>query len=598
MPDLNSEPTIKLIQGAKTYLDGIWSRSHTDWAKWDAFFNLTFNVWNLEIHRTQRGNMRPGTAKAIIDHASDTYIPVDPTFDREPINPDNDAHRAAANRLEVGMAAIFMDSALSHELDLTWKRIFGYGQLYGYMVREGPLWNEYDKPEPPEREDGETDAEFRIREDVHKAEMRHWNPIRFRAIHPRRILLDPEQRRPEYAVKLGRWTAQRIHNYTKFKAQKQSRATARIFDLTSREPTEKLDVFDFYSAKWHGFAVGHKEGMDLYVTEMNRGGFVPFGHAYTGYGLDPTDLQDADPANLAVSLLKPVADDIVMDAQRINGQHELLMRRAYANLGTRGDPAEMMAQLAEQGIVQGDREDYFVLPTPEADQKMFQHGADLAADIEAATFSRQLAGQRQQGVNTVGATAIYQQNANRKFASSVKQIEFLASTGASDVLRLIDMYGMAIGARGKELRPADIYHWYQMDVRFEARDPVFELENRQQGMAEYNAGLIDFDTYHRDYRHTQDIGKVRKGLLADIVRQHPAIAAKMAAQTDVAQDAGLTEEDLLGEEAEGSGSPANADTAASALAGALGPNVDQAAVNGLNQGLTNDTFQPNRQPEP
>jgi len=590
MPDLTAKPTIEVITQAKTYLEGVWSASYTDWAQKDTFHNLKYPIWDQPAHQKARGKLRPGRAKSIIDHAVDTYVPVEPSFHREPIS-ESETHRDAANRLEQGLSAVFLDSAL-HEPSLVWKQIFKHGLLYGYMVREGPLWSEVDKPQEPKRSKNETETEFKLRTDIYKVEIRHWNPIRIRPVHPRRVLLDPEERQPKYAVKLGRWTAQRIYDYTVFKKRTQRREDALIFDLTSRNPHEKLNVYDWYTPRYHAFAVGHTEGLDLYLTELNRSGVVPFAHAFTGLGMEPTEMNDLDPSSLAVSLLMPVLDDIKMDTQRINAQHELLMKRAYANLGTRGDPAELLQQLAQSGIVQGEEDDYFVMPSPEVDGRMFQHGADLDMDIEASTYSRQLAGQRQAGVNTVGATAIYQQNANRKFAGPVRQLEFLASGAASDTLRIVDAHGSPIGARGKEIRPTDIFHTYHVDARFEARDPVFDLQNKETGMREFAAGLIDWRTYHEDYRRTQDIAKVRKGMLGDMIRQHPVVAAKLAAETNEAIDADINAEDLLGEDQ--AGGPSLNGSQRSVLDTIQNPGGAESAIPPQNEGLTGNTFRPDR----
>ena len=61
---------------------------------------------------------------------------------------------------------------------------------------------------------------------------------------------------------------------------------------------------------------------------------------------------------------------------------------------------------------------------------MFESEQWLDKDMELGTYSRTLAGIRDQGVSTVGQQAILSTSAMRKFVAPSKQLEHLASRSA------------------------------------------------------------------------------------------------------------------------------------------------------------------------
>ena len=585
MPDLNEIPTLELILDAKRYLTETWSSTHQSWIKRDKFYRREYAVWDNPTHRRTRGNMRPGRPTAIIDHAADAALQFVPTFHRDPVG-DSDTHVTAADNVENGMAAVILDSAMQEPVQ-TWKQLGRFALHLGYFVLDGPLWSEKKKPVEPQRKSFDSEEDFNRQVAIYKVESKFFNPIRIRATHPARILLDPDEKEPEMGVKLGRMRNQKIYDLSRLKSTgRKARKHAVLFDLSDKNPWGWTDTIDFWTSRWHTFIAAGK----IVYREKNMGGFVPFAHAFTGFGMEPTDLLEADPVHLAVGLLDPVMDDIQMEAQRINAMHTLMTRRAFASLGTKNDPFELQQTMAEQGIVEGEEGDVWLLPSPAAEGWMFKAGQDTADDIELSTYAKPISGGKEPGVVTVGQQQILSNAATRKFAAPAMQVEDMGSLTASRVLRLVDIGG-DIGAKGTVLRRSDIYHTYNITAHFELLDPVLDMQRLEQGITLVREKLIGWEDFHTDYRRTQDLSSVREHLWEDIVRAHPGVAAQFAQAA--ADRIGLGEEFSRANEeetaalAEGGEIPGQAEFEKSSLTGNNGPS-------GLRMPLTDSVVKPGR----
>ncbi len=95
----------------------------------------------------------------------------------------------------------------------------------------------------------------------------------------------------------------------------------------------------------------------LLFTEKNARGFVPYSHAYAGFGQEPTNSDRIDPANLAVGILDSVIADMRAQAQAVSGRHNALMDATFNPIGTRMGADELRDQLDQGDIIEmSDRE--------------------------------------------------------------------------------------------------------------------------------------------------------------------------------------------------------------------------------------------------
>jgi hypothetical protein len=98
----------------------------------------------------------------------------------------------------------------------------------------------------------------------------------------------------------------------------------------------------------------------------------------------------------------------------------------------------------------------------------------------------------------------------------------------------LDMY-----VRGYEVSSAEIEHDYSVRVSFTLVDPVLQLQQREMGLREVQAGVKSRETYWSADARLEDATGERKRLLEDFVRSDPMVQ-KVLAQ-EVAREVGLLE---------------------------------------------------------
>ena len=380
-------------------------------------------------------------------------------------------------------------------------------------------------------------------------------------------------------------------------ARKARGRAADVWEVRNNRPFELILVDEYWTECWHAMMVsGHVTGTGreyhtmkkLLFTEKNTWGFVPYAHAYAGFGQEPTNSDKIDPANLAVGILDPVIADIRAQAQAVSGRHNALMDATFNPIGTRMGAEELRDQLDQGDIVEmQDRGDVWRMDIPQLPRWMFQTEEWLSRDIEEGTFSRALAGVREQGVSTVGQQAILSTAAGRKFVSVARQLEHLASVAGSQILQLIDILDLNLTIKGKVIRPSYIESDYSVDISFDLVDPVLQLQQRQLGLQEVAAGLKSMETYWAADAKLEDATGERKRLLMDWVRKNPMVHQAMA--LEVAREEGI---EALVERAIGI-SQGGAETPPDGEGTILGPDgmpLDQTMGGGeLRQGLTPNT---------
>jgi hypothetical protein len=519
MPRHLDRPTAKSIEATHTRLKGIWQGAHANWARWDTLYNLTFEVWDKE-HRSRKA-YRPSRARSIVNHSVDNLMSYFPRVHRDPVG-EGDSHEDAAERLEESLKAILNNSALETPT-LVYKKLAKHFILYGYSVIEGPLVNFADAPKKPEKQKiGESDDEFKGRERLFTAQRRNWNPIVIDAPHPTQVLLNPQEKRPKEAIKVSSHYARDLYDLSVTKDNGKLKDT-HVFDMKGRDDDDMVDVVEYWNVAFHAVSVA--DGQLLYV-EPNKGRFVPFAHAFAGFGIEPVSMTDYDPKHLAVGVLMPVEQTLMLQAQALSATHTITMRSAYAPQGTRLDAAEAAGQMAENKMLEGEKEDYWIMDTNDVPRAVFSMSEQYDDDIEISTSSRALGGRRQEGVVTVGQQAILSATTQRGFASVSVQVEHLTSITTSRILQLVDIVPRlkdGIGVNGSHLRRADIYSSYHAAVTFEVLDPVLDLQRRQLGLTEVQAGIQSTRDYLEHDKRVESVRKYMKNLDKQRVRETPGV---------------------------------------------------------------------------
>ena len=598
MADLRERPDVETIMRFRSKMGELWANAHNEFRDNDAYYQRKFKVWNDNYQG--RPVFHDSTATHIVNHAVDTLMSFSPKIHREPMG-DTEQHKQDATNLENALKAIMDDSA-KRETAPTWKLMAHYLILHGYSVLEGPiLVGLHDRPDEPVQSDFDTEEEYEGARAIYRANRRTFNPVRIRVPHPSTVLINPNEKIPTMAIKASKMTAQDLHEQSITKKRKQRRKYSEIFDMGNYDPWDEVETWDYWTPYWHvkllasssaNYGSPSSRAATPIWMERNTMSYVPYVHAFSGFGIDIMET-GGDPANLAQGILTPNKETIRKRTQELSAFHQILLRFAFAPMGTSRDPMTLAQAIANEGILEGDPQDFWVMNTPDVPNWALQLRGQTDNTLEMGTYSSALAGVRQAGVTTVGQQAILNTAGMRTFSAPAMQREHMASIIGSRVLQLVDSVSElsgGIGANGKTLTKSLISSVYDVDVRFPHADPVMEMQSRQQALTEFQAGLIDPMTFY-EIAGYENGTEIKKRLIEEIVRNLPSIREQM--ETLAAQELGLvneanqtqvTEEIGMRQEAMAPQVPG----VNGAGGGGMGGGGD------LNRALTPDTFQPDR----
>lgn len=596
--NFDDKPTAESIASLRQHLMKVWGNTWGDWEKRDSYYFRNFELWPAGMLRPVYYPARP---TQIVDAAVDHQMGFEPKPHRYETG-EGEEKKEKATSVENYVRAVFAQTALM-EPTLTGKAAAKNLIHLGYTVVEGPMLSYQGRPKKPEQKRGEPDDDYRIKLALYENEKKTWMPFRIRVPHPARVLLDPLERNPVFAIRHAVRYSHELQTMTQ--ARKGRRRDVDLWEVGDN-PWELIMCDEYWTKEWHavvantdvsGASGNRSKGGDpdrAVIVEKNTWGFVPYGHAFAGWGQIPTSDPNNDPLYLASGILSSVMDDLKLDAQAAAGRHNALIEATFALKGTTGDAAEVNANLAKGDIIPlPDKSALWYLDIPNLPQWLFETQKLLAQDIEAATMSRSLAGIHQPGINTLGEEVLLSTAAGRKFIAANKQLEHVFTVIASNILRLVDVLDETLYCRGKTIRPSDIDHDYAIEVTFEVPNLPLQLQLREMGLKERAQGDKSQATYWLEDAGREDGTDERRRLLEDAVRAHPAVHEAMA--MDVARDMGVGDilERWNAAQAAGAGGNGGGGNPAKppqlmgpdgmpVLGGSLGqPPVEQPVMNGL-----------------
>ncbi len=590
------QPTGSYVDSLYARLNGVWTSTHQHWQfHIDPWYHQEAKIWPAKYEH--RGTYVPSTARGVVEHATDSQLAYLPTISRPPIGTGDD-HQKDADDVENALFAIFMDAQLKGA-DISFKQAGKYMNAYGYCVMFGPHLEMGEAPEKPEESEYDADSEeFKWADVDYKNARKNWNPVRFDAPHPARVLMDPQGgRRPPEAVHRKRMWRGQIADFLDSKRDPQDTKTPTdgLFvsdDFVRGEPQtyyEELTATEYWSKEWHALAL---DGGSLLLAEKNAWGYQPYSQAFAGFGMEKTGEEKISARWLAEGLLDAVLADLKVQAQAMSGKQNGLIESVFRRRGSRKDTAEANAQYdREDATLQGEKTDFWFEDYPDLARWVFQFGAEIDAAIEWGTYSRSAAGSRAQGVSTVGQQAILSTAVAKKFVAVSMQLNMLATDLVQHILKLVDRLGEDISIGGKTLKVAQIHNDYSAQARFELMDPIIQLQRREVGLREVQMKIKSPETYREQDAMLGDESQEQRRLIKQIMREHPALV-EMAVLA-VAEEDGLAQ--LFAEFA------AKQQEAAGGLVGPDGKPIsspqtsDQAGGGGpraLRQALTGETAKP------
>jgi len=417
MVDLAEKPTSVSIKEMHQHLQRIWNQAHGIWKTIDTYYERTFRLWEVGSNRP---NLHPMKPRSIVDTALDQLMGHEAQIQRFG---EDEGKAEERDQVEKAMNAIFRQAALQ-EVSLSHKQAGKHMLLYGYAITEdsidGPTL-QIAQSEKPEQE-GEDDDDFKMRIRLWEHRQKTAMPFRIRAPHPTTVLMDPMHKDPRVAIKVDGWTVQDLVDITTLRKE-QGRGDVEIFDTekshllglfhSQRNSFDLIKAFEYWTIDWHALMTEQQ----LLIVEPNTWGFVPFSHAFSGWGQEPSDRSRVSPAVLAVGMIQHAMDDLRMNAQAIAGRHNALLDVTFQKTGTTEEAAELEEQMATSDVINlpGGESSVWMLKAANLPRWLETLGNDINKDLEEGTFIRALSGVRDVGVSTVGQTAIQHTSGARKF---------------------------------------------------------------------------------------------------------------------------------------------------------------------------------------
>lgn len=601
MPDhsLSEEPTTESISRNFHRLHELWSGARRQWNTYDSFYFRSYAVWTGLEARKRPDWLKPGTPTAIVNNAVDRQLALQPVFHRFATKEGEEAEKAA-DRVEKALQAMSIEQSLLEPV-LTWKAVGKNLSHLGYAVVEKGMDSTIlqKRAEDPVRENDMDDDEWKAVQRLHAHYRRTSMPFRTRVPHPARILMDPWEKRPRLAIRHFPKFAQDIEDLVR--ARKALGKKTEDFEVRT-DPFERLMVDEWWTERYHammlsgvfngkgatGYYTYNNNQRKLLFVERNMWGFVPYSHAFSGFGQEPTEESQIDPKHLAIGILDPAMSEIRAEAQQVNSRHNAVIDASWLPVITSDLGADELRDQLDQGdIIEGRADSIRRMDPPNHPRFMFQHSQELDASIQRSTISRQLAGEKTPGVNTVGQQAILIESAGRKFIGISWQMEYLAGVIASQELQLIDLMDLDLTVRGKRIRAADLDSDYAVSASFNAIDPVVQFQNRQTGLVEVQAGVKSLETFWAEDAMIEDASGERKRLLQDFLRRNPLIHQELA--LEVAREEGIEELYLRAIERAKQGQTQGRNVAPNGMGGGGGGGEAD-----LNTALTGDVLNPDR----
>jgi len=511
---MSDKPDNQIVQDLLGIRMGEWTGAHDIFRIIDSFYWGTYKVWP---NHGKRPFLRPSTAPNIIDHAVDNQLAFKPHM--TVISSGESEDDKKENTLcENFLSAAFQDASLQ-EPSLPWKMMQRYGTAYGYFVCDGPRLDFSTRPDEPERGAGEKEARFKELVASYDFKLASWSPIRISAPHPARVLLNPLEKRPAVAIKKITYYASELEKLS-LKKVKSGKSQFPWLWKRNAKADEKIPGIEYWDDDWHGVFIN--AGNEIFPVEANTWGFAPFGHAFSGWGMEKTDQNEPIAQSLAIGVLHHVRDSLLAQAQQFSSEQNILINKAWALIGTQLAAEELAAKMARGDIIgEIKREDIFEVDTKDVHPWMFQLGDEIARDIEAGTYAKAIRGAKESGVVTVGQQVILTNAAQRRFFSLQEQMDQTGTTVANRILRLVEVYGSALTIGGHTLKPKDVVG-KSARVRFELKDPIMQLQLEQNEMSKYDRKLSSKATFW-EVTGLEDPSRERERLMDDLLFEHPGI---------------------------------------------------------------------------
>ena len=515
MSAFDDNPTLEYIGPLLKHYTDLWGQTKIEAMDADRYIGGTYSLWKPGIDRPQ---MHTSRGYSIVSHAADALVANQPSFKRIPRSGKDksevsETEKAENDRVERFLDAVFQTSMLEEHVS-PFRTLAWYMMGYGYGVVMGPTWDDSDEPKEPERQKGQADKEFERAQRGFKAAQANWNPFKMHAPNPTEVLFEPFRKQSRFSIQ--------IKTMLRWEVSEVAKAMGGSFNPEGN-PYEPVVTAEYFSQKFHSMYItdtGAQNVTELVFIKENHFSLVPHASAFAGFGYMPVVSNQGNPSFLAVSILKPVFAILLALSRAMTAIQNAVLAAGFPLPGTSQPVEQVQEQVEGEKWLTGEESQFWWMAVPNLPQYIFQQIAILLDDLESATFSSAISGIRQAGVSTVGQQMQLSTAALRKFMNPARQMDYVASVQAQNVLRAVEVMDRTITVRGQTISPDDIQGYTGMDVTWKLLDPLLQLQIRQTAMREVELNLLPDEEYW-DQVGYQDATRMRLGTNKQLVRRDP-----------------------------------------------------------------------------
>ncbi len=522
------KPTKKYIFDRLTELKTYYSQRDTNFDLDDTYYELLFrDDLGLPEEYKEDGIVLP-TARDIVDAGTNHLSTVYARFFR-PVRTPGQIGIDQAEMLRKFDAGMFyrtkMDSSIS-----PWRTAGKHGCTYG-MWCFGTFYDESSVPDEPEKEDGETDAEFEERMDIYNGELHDSVPIKIVAIHPRLVYPDPGG---EYVIiEATKIMAQAKRDWPQWKSEISHIVQAALGN-PSNETTEVL----WWDKRYRAVYLNGDPMLPGADGVVEHGyGFIPFVIGYSGLGnLD----KSSKPAKMAVGLIRYLRALLRTESFAFSMRNISIKNGSWPITFVSGPGAAEFANIKlKYGKIYEKPagmtiEEYIKEPAPEVVMEHLQYANTV---LSASAAPRSVRGLSEEGVRSGTDRSLVISQARMKYDTIMEQLQLSTAKVLSNCTKIAERVvpsDIHLWAQTPDedfdvkVEKNKIKHHYTTFVEFTPISPEEEARRHADGMNLTKVGAISGDTMRR--RYLTHIDPISEGIKveAELLRNDPAVRQVMA----------------------------------------------------------------------
>lgn len=295
--------------------------------------------------------------------------------------------------------------------------------------------------------------------------------------------------------------------------------------------------------------------------QENYLGFVPFVHAYAGFGETSAD---GDPASLAIGRITKVRDKIKEYTAIKSVLNYLIFKYAYPSLDYYYDPSSGSPPADFEENYDRSPGAFNKVPVTPTIKDPIRKGVDMLPDAQLFAYLGQIEGEINeedplgligQAIGSSGRQQLdAEENALRRFDSVINNSTRAFETALGLALRMIEKIP---STRPKGINQGDISKNYNVRLELKAEDPIANQVKSADGDRKQTQGIIDQKTNLIEYQGytEEEASKIIARSYVDAVYKEDPIMRRVLAM-DAAQEIGMEDkykslEASLGQEGEG-----------------------------------------------